>query len=488
MNKIRPLPQRIENNGKWQVENEGIEHENATKKVNSLDRFEIKLDTAKQETTKQIIWERKLLDFSLRNNLINVKLGKRVIPFISFEIDHLEDRLQAGENYQIQPCPIKGKLEPRDTDMYDSSLLKNELEELVISELKNKRIRSYLTESELQNALKFVYRTSRTAIEENGANSLFLVLGILKWYETPKSIKPRFAPILLLPIDIIRRGGTNGYVIRTRDEEIILNITLVELLKQQFDINLSGLNPLPKDDISLESNQKLENSISRLMELLPIISTGRTFFSDNWDFVIPDSWEGIELMAQMSSRLVAIPYLNKGLLELGGKEELIGEWQEIINSGQERDRILAELSKDYAPEILDENVFTLQQEWKAIEMKWFLPKYFAKRSYLKKLRFYSPSLQETKIPNLLDQLGTYQKQNKIVQEHSSELQSLFGHLGRRNKEKWDEITSILSAIPGVYQNLLEYARLTQRSLPETLNRFSDKMGDDWNLYSPTKIY
>lgn len=137
------------------------------------------MDTAKQETTKQIIWERKLLDFSLRNNLINVKLGKRVIPFISFEIDHLEDRLQAGENYQIHPCPIKGKLEPRDTGMYDSSLLKNELEELVISELKNKRICSYLTESELQNALKFVYRTSRTAIEENGANSLFLVLGIL---------------------------------------------------------------------------------------------------------------------------------------------------------------------------------------------------------------------------------------------------------------------------------------------------------------------
>ena len=87
----------------------------------------------------------------------------------------------------------------------------------------------------------------------------------------------------------------------------------------------------------------------------------------------------------MSSRLVAIPYLNKSLLELGGKEELIGEWQEIISSGQERDRILAELSKDYAPEILEENVFTLQQEWKAIEMKWFLPKYFAKRSYLKKV-------------------------------------------------------------------------------------------------------
>ena len=56
----------------------------------------------------------------------------------------------------------------------------------------------------------------------------------------PKSVKPRFAPILLLPVDIVRRGGSSGYIIRTRDEEIILNITLVELLKQQFSVNLSG--------------------------------------------------------------------------------------------------------------------------------------------------------------------------------------------------------------------------------------------------------
>ena len=118
--------------------------------------------------------------------------------------------MQAGENYQILPSPAKSKIEPGETGLYDSSLWKENLEELVISELRNKKLRSYLTESELQNSLKFVYRTSRTAIEENGANSLFLVLGILKWYESPKSVKPRFAPILLLPVDIVRRGGSRS--------------------------------------------------------------------------------------------------------------------------------------------------------------------------------------------------------------------------------------------------------------------------------------
>ena len=194
-------------------------------------------------------------------HLINIRLGKRVIPFISHKIDNLEDHLQAGENYQILPNPIKVKIEPNANEMYDSSRWKEDLKELVISELENKRLRSYLTESELQNSLKFIYRASRTAIEENGANSLFLVLGILKWYESTKSVKPRFAPILLLPVDIIRRGGTNRYTIRTRDEEIILNITLVELLKQQFNINLSGLMPLPKDNNGADVKKILQPSV-----------------------------------------------------------------------------------------------------------------------------------------------------------------------------------------------------------------------------------
>ena len=81
-----------------------------------------------------------------------------------------------------------------------------------------------------------------------------------------------------------------------------------------------------------------------------------------------------------------------------------------------------------AEAILGENAFALQQEWKAIELKWFLPKFFAKRSYLKKLRLYNTSLQAVQIPSLLEKLNAYQKNNKIIQEQSSELSSSFGFL------------------------------------------------------------
>ena len=170
-----------------------------------------------------MLWERKLLDFSLRNNLINIRKGKRVLP-LAYPPNELEDRIFDGETLKLTP-------------------------ELTGCE----------TEAELQTALKFIYRTSRTAMEENGANSLFIALGKLKWYETPKNEKERFAPILLLPVEIVRKGGGAGYVVRGREEEVILNTTLVELLKQQFKIDISGLNPLPKDEKGVDVSAVFES-------------------------------------------------------------------------------------------------------------------------------------------------------------------------------------------------------------------------------------
>ncbi len=254
LSNIRPLPQRIEHNGQWIVENTGIKHDNATTHVEKLDHYALKIEEDKRTVTKQTIWERKLLDFSLRNNLINTKLGKRIIPFVSFGLDQLEDELQDGKSFSLQPFP-QTQIEPTDGSMYDSSLQAADMEALVRDEMKNKRLISYLSDTELKNAVKFVYRTARTAMEENGANSLFLALGILKWYESEKSVLPRYAPILLLPVDIIRKGGDIGYVIRSRDEDMVLNITLIELLKQQFNINLKALSPLPEDEHGVDVKQ-----------------------------------------------------------------------------------------------------------------------------------------------------------------------------------------------------------------------------------------
>ena len=253
LSNIRPLPQRIQKDGVWTFDNEGVDHQNATDHVSELNHYDLRLEDTGKPTTKQMIWERKLLDFSLRNNLLNTRLGKRVVPFISFEIEHLEDHLQNNEDYTITPSPGK-KIAPHSEGMYDSQHQAAEYQNFVSEMIKNNKIVSYLTEAELQSALTYVYRTARTSLEENGANSLFLALGMLRWFETAKSEQPRYAPILLLPVDIIRRNS-NKYVIRKRDEEVILNITLIELLKQNFKIDLDILKDLPKDDSGVDVKQ-----------------------------------------------------------------------------------------------------------------------------------------------------------------------------------------------------------------------------------------
>ncbi|MBQ5654637.1 MAG: DUF4011 domain-containing protein [Bacteroidaceae bacterium] len=157
-------------------------------------------------TTKLRLWERKLLDLTLRNNLLNMRMGKNCLPYVHPDIAQLEDELAEGKELLLEQKELKG-----------------------------------------------LYRAVRTQMEETGANTLFLTLGTLKWEERDGA-RQYMAPILLMPIEMVQ-VKKDSYAIRRRDEETIINITLLEFLHQQFDIRMNGLHPLPQDahgiDVSL---------------------------------------------------------------------------------------------------------------------------------------------------------------------------------------------------------------------------------------------
>ena len=246
MEGVRPLPMKV--NGVWQ--NAGLAHEQTTTGLREVQTAELQLQNGGQ-VTRQQIWERKLLDFSLRNNLLNIRTGRRVIPFVSFDIDVLEDHIFDREDYSMQAVPVKKLLKPDEFGIYDSRLYKDELQQLVSEDIKHNRLNAYLSAEELVSTQKFLYRESRTALEENGANSLYMVFGLMRWYENEKSVRPRYAPLLLMPVELVRRSG-NNYVVRRRDEEMTINTTLVEMLRQQYQIDLKGLQPLPEDESGID--------------------------------------------------------------------------------------------------------------------------------------------------------------------------------------------------------------------------------------------
>ena len=248
---IRPLPQKInDTSGIKIIETAPKLRESETPKAVVQDTTVI--DIAKIDVTKQRVWERKLLDLTLRNNLLNIRLTKTTLQLISANINLLEDSLAAGDEFAILPKPMDWSNGLMDAGIYQSINQTDPITGLVEQELTQKRLRSYLTEKELGLSLTNLYRSSRSSMEENGANTLYLALGLLKWFETPSSIRPRYAPILLLPVEIIRKSAAKGYIIRSREEEVMMNITLLEMLRQDFGINIGGLEVLPKDDSGVD--------------------------------------------------------------------------------------------------------------------------------------------------------------------------------------------------------------------------------------------
>jgi hypothetical protein len=245
---IISLPTRISEGGKWKIAPEDTpKHAACTVELTHRTRYD--LDQAydeKTEVNKLDIWERKLLDFSLRNNFLNLSIRSRAIQFISFDVASIEDYLQENTEYCIHPIPEGAVRVDREERLLRSSMV-SALEPLVLNDItKQKLLHTYYSEEETQQVLKNIYRHARTTREETGANPLYLAIGLLRWYEKKNSPKARYAPLLLLPVDLVYKRGR--YYVRKRDEEISLNITLIEYIRQTYGIRIKGIDPLPHDE------------------------------------------------------------------------------------------------------------------------------------------------------------------------------------------------------------------------------------------------
>ncbi|MCR5847260.1 MAG: DUF4011 domain-containing protein [Lachnospiraceae bacterium] len=215
----------------------------AEKTVYSFDDFK------KEKITKQTQWEHKLLDLGARNPLINI--SKSAIPLLAGGLGELEDAFSENREYKI--CSIPEEWTIRGVDAINVPETRNQLGEyveLIREEVKSRRLHTTIKEDKLDKEITRVYRATKDSMAESGANTLYLVLGELRWTEgKTANSKFYYAPIVLIPIEIIRKSANEGYVIKGTDEETQINVTLIEFLKQKFELDLSGLaQDIPKDE------------------------------------------------------------------------------------------------------------------------------------------------------------------------------------------------------------------------------------------------
>jgi hypothetical protein len=107
--------------------------------------------------------------------------------------------------------------------------------------LADHRLETRLGADALQKKLLAMTREAQTAEEESGVNILYLALGFLTWYEDPSSQVAREAPLVLLPVELVRNDRTSTYELRLRDDDVVTNLPLQQRLRDDFGLQLPEL-------------------------------------------------------------------------------------------------------------------------------------------------------------------------------------------------------------------------------------------------------
>lgn len=199
-------------------------------------------------------WQRKLLDLSLRNSLLNYRMGKskRYVEILTSNPGELEDKLADGEHFKLLGGLDLIKGDPRAEKL--SGISAAELTERLASELNRQgSLVTPLDQKELDARLTTLYRAARATLEEGGANTLYLAYGFLSWKQEGRN-KPCKAPLILIPARLERRSVQSGFTLSLSDDEPRFNMTLLELLRKDYGISALDTfgRELPADEHGLD--------------------------------------------------------------------------------------------------------------------------------------------------------------------------------------------------------------------------------------------
>lgn len=196
-----------------------------------------------------------LLDLTARNRLIHTPrrrtAGLNIVEERSRELYRL--LVVEGKSMTFLPRPGSedGEFDEESEDWTPGGGESPQLiqpDELPLDRHVDLHLQTWLTSETLQKKLLRLYYDARTFEEEQGVNVLFLALGFLKWFEDDRSDVERFAPLLLVPVQLDRRSANARFRLSYTDDEIVTNLSLKERLRRDFGITLPEVSGSDADD------------------------------------------------------------------------------------------------------------------------------------------------------------------------------------------------------------------------------------------------
>jgi very-short-patch-repair endonuclease len=225
----------------------------AAQDVGEVPQFEDDFDKGRAPPIDRVLdrletWKRNLLDLTLRNRLLNFKDSKSTIAIECPDPALLEDKLADGARFKLlgKTTVLDGS-DGRDAALLTARQNEDGRKDYVLDALLRGDLHTIVADTELESRLTDLFRASRLAFEEGGANILYLCLGLLKW--TPQDdVGPYRAPLILIPVQLERKSVRSGFKLALHEDEARFNPTLMQMLKQDFDLAMPEFDgELPSD-------------------------------------------------------------------------------------------------------------------------------------------------------------------------------------------------------------------------------------------------
>ncbi|HHX8375401.1 TPA: DUF4011 domain-containing protein, partial [Vibrio alginolyticus] len=200
-------------------------------------------------------WSRKLLDLTKKNSLLNFSDRAIAIKLYCPDIAAIEDMLADGVKFKFQSAQESPYFDSeRDNELFRLQSGSDLHRSYAFNQIQNKILIANQSPNRLERNSIELFRKAKNDLEEGGSNTLFLALGFLKWKENPEDTRSYKAPLLLIPVKLTRRSArASVYVEQLQEEEPIFNLTLIEFLQSEHDINLSEFrDELPMDDSGID--------------------------------------------------------------------------------------------------------------------------------------------------------------------------------------------------------------------------------------------
>jgi len=205
------------------------------------------------------VLRQQLLDISKRNRLTNTPVGKPRVKQLEIEDERSDEifRILYLERKKMTFEAFRGTVADREADAGNGDggdeanrrrLFVPEYAETASEPAAHhvdRKLHTRLTAEGLQKRLLTLYRDAQGIEEEQGVSVLFLALGFLRWYESESSDIERFAPLVLLPVDLERDSARGRFRLAYRDQDLEPNLSLGAMLANDFELKLPDF---PEDD------------------------------------------------------------------------------------------------------------------------------------------------------------------------------------------------------------------------------------------------